>query len=165
MSSEMTTRDKKLLDAAADGLSGEEMAERMGISAAECLVQVKRILKSRDVWTEAERRQLMMHDLYRLKNQLQKQTENYVDDKSAGALIKTVKALSEIMEKMSTLTEEEMARVSQAHARTMVMLIVDGFSTAKRYLELEFPDVPVREVEKRLHEGLRIAMEKVEVDE
>ena len=163
--STLTVRDEKLLQAAADGLSGEEMEEKFGLPAAECLVHIKRLLRQRDVWTEAERRQLMMGDLYKLKNQLQEQTQNYVDEKSAGVLIKVINSLSGLMEKMGKLSEDELNRISAAHARTMVMLIVDGFALAKEYLQSEFPEVPVREIEKRLHEGLRIAMSTVDVDE
>lgn len=68
MPKEVNVLDELLLRLAASGASGEEMERQTGIGAAQAVVHVKRMLQNRDIWTELERRQLLLLELNELKD-------------------------------------------------------------------------------------------------
>src|SRR5690625_2580602 len=74
----MNPRDKQLLDLAASNATPNEMEAATGIPAAQAVSRVKALLQSRDIWSELERRQLLLHDLYNLKNKLVDESDNDV---------------------------------------------------------------------------------------
>lgn len=150
----LSKRDTKLLEMAANGLSPNEMEAATNIPAAQCAIQVKNILASRDVWTEVERKQLLLHDLYGLKNQIQQQNLTYIDEKQSGALIKTLRAIGDILERQTALSETEINQITEANARAMIRLISAAFERAKELLRSEYPDVDIREIEAAFNAGL-----------
>lgn len=139
--------DTRLLEMAANNLSGEEMEATVGVPAAQCLMRVKQILSSRDVWTEVERKQLLLQDLYALKAQIQTQNLNYFDEKQGGLLVKTLTTIGNILDKQSAMTDEEINRITEANARAMLRLISAAFQSAKEYLKIEYPNVDILEIE------------------
>lgn len=154
---ELTVRDKKLIQAAADGLSPEEMEIKFGIPAAQCLVQIKTILAQRDVWTEVERKQLLLHDLYELKAKIQEQNKNYIDEKQGGVLLKVVTTIDNILSNQGKISEEELTKVTETNAKAMVRLISSAWKYARELLESEYPEADSKKIEKRLYEGLQVA--------
>ena len=79
MATDLSPRDVALLQAAADGMSGNDMAKEFGIPAAKAILRVKELLRSYDIWTDIERRQLLMQEIYALKNKLQAQNGDYIN--------------------------------------------------------------------------------------
>lgn len=136
-----------LLQAAADGLSAEEMEEKYGIPAPQALLTVKEMLKSRDAWTDIERKRLLLVDLQDLKVKLKKQMDDEHDSADASVLLRTLREIGNILDKQSAITDEEMNRVSSVQARELMRLIVAAFDGAKEYLAREYPEVSVSAIE------------------
>lgn len=162
MGQELTPRDDALLKAAADGWSGQEIEEELGIPAAKAVLRIKELLKQNDFWTDIERRQLLMHELYRIKNKIQKQTENYIDDKMGEVLLKTIKTIDEILDKTGKITDEQLMKVSQAQAGTMLQLIKAAFDRAKEVLSAEYPDIDVKVIEVAFNDALAEKAKEIE---
>ncbi len=159
MGTEISPRDMALLRLAADGKSGAEMQAETGLTAAFAVLRVKEILRERDVWTEIERRQLLMEELYRLKNKLDKQHENFIDDKNAKVLLEVIVAIDNVMDKQTKITDEQLMKITQAQAQAMIGLIEAGFSRAKELLAAEYPDADVKAIEAAFNAGLTEQME------
>lgn len=159
--SALNRRDTKLLEMAANNLSGEEMEAEIGIPAAQCVIRVKQILASRDVWSEMERKQLLLQDLYALKAQIQTQNLNYFDEKQGGLLIKALTAIGNILDKQSAMTDEEINRITEANARAMLRMISAAFERAKELLQAEYPDVDIFRIESAFNSALTQEAEQV----
>jgi hypothetical protein len=150
-------QDRRLIDLAANGASPEEIENSLGIPAAEAVVRVREILRSRDVWDEVERRQLLLHSAHKLKAKI----EEGLDLDSPEAVrtyLATLKMVGEMLDKSGRLTEEELERVTQAQAQKMIQLIEAGYGHARRLLAEEFPHVDIDKVDAAFHEGLREAV-------
>ena len=150
----LTLRDNLLVQAAADGLSGEEMEAKYGVPAAQAVVRVRQILRERDIWSETEQRKLLLVDLQNLKSQMQKNFEASRDSKDASALLRTLDQISRILENQSRITDEDLAKISSAQAKALLNLVVQAFGAAKDALEREYPDVDVEVIEQAFNVGL-----------
>ena len=64
---ELAMDDRRLLTLAQAGASPAEMSEELGIPAETCLARVRSMLKRNDVWTNLERQQMLIADMYDLK--------------------------------------------------------------------------------------------------
>lgn len=161
---ELSKMDEKLLSMAAAGKSGQEMATATGMPAAKALIRVKEMLRERDIWSEVERRQFLMDDLYRLKVKVQEQNEDvdWVTDKQAIALSKIIRDIDEVMEKQGRINEDLIAKVSMAQAAQMLRLLEAGMKRAKQILVTEHPDLDMREIEAAFQQGLQEAVDLVE---
>lgn len=161
MAQELTPRDDALLKAAADGWSGERIEQELGIPAAKAVLRTKQILASNDVWTDIERRQILMYELTELKNKIQKQTEKYIDDKMGEVLLKTIKAIDEILDKTSKVSDDQLSKISRAQAGAMLQLIKAAFDAAKGALAQEYPDADMRVIEAKFNDALQVKFEEI----
>ena len=64
---ELAMDDRRLLTLAQAGASPSEMSEELGLPAETCLARVRSLLKRNDVWTNLERQQMLIADMYDLK--------------------------------------------------------------------------------------------------
>lgn len=150
----LTLRDNLLVQAAADGLSGEEMETKYGVPAAQAVVRVRQILRERDIWSETEQRKLLLVDLQNLKSQMQKNFEATGNSKDGSALLRTLGQISSILENQSRITDEDLAKISSAQAKALLNLVVQAFGAAKDALEREYPDVDIDVIEQAFNVGL-----------
>lgn len=162
MGTEISPRDMALLKMAADGKSGAEMQAETGLTAAFAVLRVKELLRERDVWTEIERRQLLMDELYGLKNKLQEQNEDYINDKQGMVLLQTIQAIDNVMDKQGKITDEQLMKITQAQAQAMMAMIQAAFKHAKETLAAENPHIDLQEIEKAFNDGLMAQMETYE---
>lgn len=162
--STLTTQDEKLLMMARDGKSGQEMSAATGLPAAKALLRVKEILRDRDIWTDVERRAMLMDDLYDLKGRVQEQLRNvqWLDDKQITALTKVIQTLDEALEKNGKIQEELVMHVTNAQSASMLRLIDAAFKRAKKILTDEFPEVPFERVQEAFQKGLTEAANLVD---
>lgn len=149
----MNKRDKKLLDLAASNATAQEMEAETGIPAAQAIRRVKELLEARDVWTEIERRQLLLHDLYKIKDELYAHM-NADDPRTSAALLRTIQMLSDTMDKQREISEHELQKVSQIQSRKMLEIIGEGF----KFMEEEFPDIDYGELRSAFARGLERAI-------
>ena len=143
----MNSRDKKLLDLAASNATPNEMEAATGIPAAQAVTRVKTLLQSRDVWSELERRQLLLHDLYNLKNKL---IDEAGDDRTT---LRAISLLSDTLDKQYAITKEEMEQVSEVHARRMLEMIGKAF----QHMEAQFPELESDDLRNAFARGLEEA--------
>jgi len=162
--STLTTRDNALLRLAAAGKSAQEMSAEVGIPAAKALLRVKEILRERDVWTEVERRAMLMDDLYALKDRVQEQLKDvqWLDDKQILALTKVIQTLDESLEKNGSIQDDLINRVSAAQAASMLRLIEAGFKRANKLLQDKYPTLQLAELRTAFQAGLNEAAERLE---
>lgn len=152
----LALQDRRLLDLAANGASGEEIEQTLGIPAAEGILRVREILKSRDVWTEIERRQLLLHSAQKLKSKIEQYLD--VDDpKAVSGYISTLKLVGEMLDKSGRLTDEELERVTKAQAAKMLVFIEAGYGRARALLREEYPDADISLIDEAFKAGLREA--------
>mgnify|MGYP000970302192 CR=1 FL=1 len=143
MSNVLSLRDNALLEAAAQGLSGEEMEAKYGIPAAQAILRVREILKARDVWSEVEQRKLLLTDLQKVKANLFDRLEGAEDASWASATIRALKEIGNLLDRQAKISDEDMEKVTAAQMRTLLNLITQAFGAAKEALAQDYPDVDV----------------------
>ena len=151
---DISLQDVKLLNLAANGASGEDLEAKTGIPAAQALLRVRRILASRDVWTEVERRQLLLHSAQQLKSKVEKFLQAD-DPKSVSAYLAVLKTISEMFDKMGKISNEELEKVTRAQAQKMLQLIEAAYGRARGLLSDEYPEVPLELLDAAFAQGLR----------
>lgn len=157
--SELSKIDDTLLQMAANGKSGQEMASKTGLPAAKALLRVKEILRERDIWSEVERRQLLMDDLYRLKVKVQEQNadEDWMTDKQIIALSKVIRDIDEVMEKNGQINEELIGKASVATAAAMLRMIEAATNRAMEILSEEYPAIDKAVLQAAFQQGVQEA--------
>lgn len=136
----------KLLQDAADGLTGEEMGEKYNINPASAIIAVQEQLSARDVWSAIEQQQLVLHDLITLKNKAFARLENG-DVKDHALLLQTLGKLSDVLEKQSKVNQADLTKVSETQGRALLALVIAAFGRAKEFLAQEYPDVSLEKIE------------------
>lgn len=157
----LSARDKALLDGAASGKSANELEALTGLPAARCLTRVQEMLDARDIWSETQRRQLLIHDLMNLKDALQERIGTDLDPKMVTGLVNTFRTISDVLDRSSKITDAQLDRVSIAQGKALMTLIMAAFGRAKELLAEEYPDVNIIEIEDAFNEGLRESVKEI----
>jgi hypothetical protein len=119
MPKEVNVLDELLLRLAAGGASGEEMERQTGIGAAQAVVHVKRMLQNRDIWTELERRQLLLLELNELKDSLKQNAMDVKDPQHARLLLQTLQAIAQRLDAETKKLDIDVSLVTEHHAKVM----------------------------------------------
>jgi hypothetical protein len=143
-----------LLRAAAAGKSGEEIERLTGIPAAQAVVHVKNLLARRDVWSEVEQRQLLVHELNGLKDSLLQNAVEFKDPVSARLLLQTLQELGRRLDSQKSSLDADVLRLSEYQQGVMLRAMDAALNFAKRELRLNYPDVSVDELDALVGEGL-----------
>jgi hypothetical protein len=146
--------DETLLRAAASGKSGEEIEKITGIPAAQAVVHVKNLLSRRDVWTEVEQRQLLVHELNDLKDSLIKNAVEFKDPVSARLLLQTLQELGRRLDSQKSSLDADVLRLSTYQQTIMLRAMDAALKFAKGKLRERFPDVTVDDFDALVGEGL-----------
>jgi hypothetical protein len=151
---EVSLLDETLLRAAAAGKSGEEIERLTGIPAAQAVVHVKNLLSRRDVWTEVEQRQLLVHELNDLKDSLIKNAVEFKDPVSARLLLQTLQELGRRLDSQKSSLDADVLRLSTYQQTIMLRAMDAALKFAKGELRERFPDVTVDDFDALVGEGL-----------
>lgn len=154
--------DQKLLTAASQGMTPDQMEEEFYMPAADAAARVKYLLGQQDVWTEIEQRKLRAHQLQSLYKQIMDYGFNPSDPKMTQALTNLQVAISRVTEDKLKITEEDMNRISATQAKAMLRMIEMAFGRAKELLRDEYPMIDVSEVEAAFTRGLQDAAKEIE---
>jgi hypothetical protein len=154
---EISLLDETLLRAAASGKSGEEIERLTGIPAAQAVVHVKNILARRDVWSEVEQRQLLVHELNELKNSLQQNAIEFKDPTSARLLLQTLSELGRRLDSQKAQLDEQVLRLSEFQQSILLRAMDSALSFAKKQLKEQYPDVDSDRLDALVGEGLLLA--------
>lgn len=154
MSKEVNVLDEILLRLASSGSSGQEMERQTGISAAQAIMHVKRLLASRDIWTELERRQLLLYELNELKDSLKQNAMDVKDPQHARLLLQTLQAIAQRLDSEKNKLDVDFQKVTEHQAQIMGKAFDIALEHVKKELASKYPDVSRGEIDKIAQDGL-----------
>ncbi len=154
MSRDVALLDELLLRAASGGLSGEEIERQTGIPAAQAIMHIKRLLASRDVWSEFERRQLLLVELNELKESLRSGALDSKDPQSARLMLQTLGVIADRLDSEKNKLDVDMIKVTEHQAKVMGKAFDIALDYMKRELASRYPDVDRGVLDSLASEGL-----------
>ena len=136
---ELAMNDRRLLSLAQAGASPAEMSEELGLPAETCLARVRAMLKRNDVWTNLERQQMLIADMYDLKTRAFNFLEKcFESDEIAARHIEAVnsvlKQLGDRLDKVKEYNDEEEARVTKQQTRLILDLVEDAWERVRIHI-------------------------------
>lgn len=136
---ELAMDDRRLLTLAQAGASPAEMSEELGLPAETCLARVRSLLKRNDVWTNLERQQMLISDMYDLKTRAFNFLEKcFESDEIAARHIEAVnsvlKQLGDRLDKVKEYNDEEEARVTKQQTRLILDLVEDAWERVRIHI-------------------------------
>lgn len=136
---ELAMDDRRLLTLAQAGASPAEMSEELGLPAETCLARVRAMLKRNDVWTNLERQQMLISDMYDLKTRAFNFLERcFESDEIAARHIEAVnsvlKQLGDRLDKVKEYNDEEEARVTKQQTRLILDLVEDAWERVRIHI-------------------------------
>lgn len=136
---ELAMDDRRLLTLAQAGASPAEMSEELGLPAETCLARVRSMLKRNDVWTNLERQQMLIADMYDLKTRAFNFLEKcFESDEIAARHIEAVnsvlKQLGDRLDKVKEYNDEEEARVTKQQTRLILDLVGDAWERVRIHI-------------------------------
>lgn len=136
---ELAMDDRRLLTLAQAGASPAEMSEELGLPAETCLSRVRSMLKRNDVWTNLERQQMLIADMYDLKTRAFNFLEKcFESDEIAARHIEAVnsvlKQLGDRLDKVKEYNDEEEARVTKQQTRLILDLVEDAWERVRIHI-------------------------------
>ena len=136
---ELAMDDRRLLTLAQAGASPAEMSEELGLPAETCLARVRAMLKRNDVWTNLERQQMLIADMYDLKTRAFNFLERcFESDEIAARHIEAVnsvlKQLGDRLDKVKEYNDEEEARVTKQQTRLILDLVEDAWERVRIHI-------------------------------
>lgn len=136
---ELAMDDRRLLTLAQAGASPAEMSEELGLPAETCLARVRSVLKRNDVWTNLERQQMLIADMYDLKTRAFNFLEKcFESDEIAARHIEAVnsvlKQLGDRLDKVKEYNDEEEARVTKQQTRLILDLVEDAWERVRLHI-------------------------------
>ena len=136
---ELAMDDRRLLTLAQAGASPSEMSEEIGLPAETCLARVRAMLKRNDVWTNLERQQMLIADMYDLKTRAFNFLERcFESDEIAARHIEAVnsvlKQIGDRLDKVKEYNDEEEARVTKQQTRLILDLVEDAWERVRIHI-------------------------------
>ena len=159
-----TVLDDILLKAAADGRSPQEMERISGIPAAQAVQHVKQLLDSRDIWTEHQQRQLLLHELHELKDSLRDQAIKAGDLDSARLLLKALETIGKRLDAQQETLDENVIKLSNYQQTVLLRAMDSALTFAKGQLAERYPEISQRELEELVADGLQQAKYELRED-
>lgn len=156
--------DRKLVEAAANGLSGLEMEEKFGIPAAEAVSRVRSVLNNtRSAYDDFENRQLLVISLKQTLTAVKNSGVNIADPKHIEAVTKLTLAIDRVESNNAKITEEMLNTVSEAQSRRLLDMLEKAYNPVRDWLKDQYGLlVDMNEFEKVFQEGLRNAAQGYE---
>lgn len=156
--------DETLIKAAASGKSGDEMEQLTGIPAAQAVLHVKQLLSSRDIWSEIERRQLLLFELNELKDSLSQRAIEMRDEDSARLLLKVLQEIGRRLDSERERLDVDIIKLSEYQQRIMLRAMDAALNFAKGELKVRYPEVDKDELDELIMEGLVRAKGELEAE-
>lgn len=154
--------DRKLLEAAASGLTGEEMYEKYGVPAAEALLRVRQLLNNtRSAFDDFEQRQLLVLSLQGMLADIKRSGVDVTNPKHIEAVTKLTLAIDRVNSNQAKISDEMLNTVSAAQARRLLELIEEAYGPARDWLKETYGAfVDVGAFEQVFHNALRKAAQE-----
>jgi pantothenate synthetase len=117
-------------------------------------MHIKKILQSRDIWTEFERRQLLLRELNELKESMRQNALEMKDPQSARLLLQTLQTIAQRLDSEQKQLDVDIVKVTEHQAKVMGR----AFDIALNYMKTElmklYPEVSRGELDSIAQEGL-----------
>lgn len=154
--------DGNLLEGAAAGESATELSRRVGgvLSPAECALRVRTMLTERDIWTDPERKKLLLYRIYNLVDDLAGVAKSTQDTKDYTALTKGLDLLRKTLNEQSGATDDELRRLVAIQVPQMLAFIKAAYLKAQEILSAEYPELPFE----RIQDAFETALVEAEQD-
>jgi len=156
--------DETLIKAAASGKSGDEMEQLTGIPAAQAVLHVKQLLSNRDIWSEIERRQLLLFELNELKDSLSQRAIEMRDEDSARLLLKVLQEIGRRLDSERESLDVDIIKLNEYQQRIMLRAMDAALNFAKGELKVRYPEVDKDELDELIMEGLVRAKGELEAE-
>lgn len=153
--------DEKLLQCAANGMSAEQIEAELDIPGAQAIVRIRELLRSRDIWSQEERKQLLLESMYRLFADFQKNID-LSDAKHVEAATKLLERIGNRLDAVSQMNAETLDKITTVHAQKLLALYIKATERAKEILAESYPEAIVDDIDEALQEGLREAAAEIE---
>lgn len=155
--------DRKLLRAAADGLSPREMSRAVGgvVTPEQALQRINDLLDSRDYLTNIKAQALVIEDI----NDLLSTAREYAKAGSHQHLAAATRLLKIKLDQLNqtTISPQDAARIiREGHGRIMLEAINLAFQFVSAELERRRPELPPGEVHEIFVESMPRAIEAIE---
>lgn len=154
-------QDEKLLKCAASGKSANQIEIETGVPAAQAVVRIRELLRSQDIWTTEERKQLLLQDMYRLKDEFARHID-LSDAKHAEAMTKLLDQIGKRLDAASALNTDTLDKITTLQAQRLLQLYVLATERAKDILAEAYPEAILEDIDAALQEGLREAAGEIE---
>lgn len=154
--------DQELVKAAANNMSPEEMEAQFDVPAAAAYLRVKEVLASRDVWSEIERKQLLLESAYALKSQIENAQIDTSKPKEVEAYVKLLEHIGNSLDRANAITTADLETVTAAQARKLLMIFQVATERAIDILSREYPNVFIEDLRGALDQGLALAGDEVD---
>ena len=162
MAKELNLLDETLIRLAASGKSGEELERSTGIPSVQAVAHVKALMARRDVWTEVEQRQLLLHQLNELKDSLGEAALQLKDPDAARLLLKTLETIGKRLDAQQTDLSAQVLRLSEYQQRILLRAMDSALNFTKKELAERYPQVGPEELDELVAEGLFRAKEELQ---
>jgi len=154
MPKEVAALDEILLRLAANGASADEIERQTGIPAAQAVMHIKKILQSRDIWTDFERRQLLLRELNELKESMRQNALEMKDPQSARLLLQTLQTIAQRLDSEQKQLDVDIIKVTEHQAKVMGRAFDIALNHMKNELQKLYPEVSRQELDSMAQEGL-----------
>lgn len=154
MSKEVAVLDEILLRLAANGSSAEEIERETGIPAAQAVMHIKKILQSKDIWTDFERRQLLLRELNELKDSMRQNALELKDPQSARLLLQTLQTIAQRLDSEQKQLDVDIIKVTEHQAKVMGRAFDIALMHVKQELLKSHPELSKAELDSLAQEGL-----------
>lgn len=131
-----------------------EMERISGIPAAQAVQHVKKLLESRDVWTEHQQRQLLLSEMHQLKDSLRDQALKAGDLDSARLMLKSLEVIGKRLDSQQSTLDENVIKLSNYQQSVLIRAMDTALAFAKEQLAERYPQITRSELEELVAEGL-----------
>lgn len=154
MAKDSAVLDEILLRLAANGASAEQIERETGIPAAQAVMHIKRLLQSRDIWTEFERRQLLIKELNELKDAMRSSAVDMKDPQSARLMLQTLQTIAQRLDSEKNQLDVDIVKITDHQAKVMGRAFDVALDHIKGELVKKHPEIMRTEIDKLAQEGL-----------
>jgi acyl-CoA reductase-like NAD-dependent aldehyde dehydrogenase len=157
--------DKKMLEYASDGLSPEEIAEKLPGDQTPAMIafRIKQIVSGRTSWlTVAEERALHLADLQRLKKKAWEMLDQEEGNRALTGLANIMQQIGLRIDIAAAQSEEMMGQIRRAQAREFAAALEMMYDGVVRRLHSEYPDVDKRTLRTLMGEEMQKAVARID---
>jgi phage terminase Nu1 subunit (DNA packaging protein) len=117
-------------------------------------MHIKKILQSRDIWTDFERRQLLLRELNELKESMRQNALEMKDPQSARLLLQTLQTIAQRLDSEQKQLDVDIIKVTEHQAKVMGRAFDIALNHMKNELQKLYPEVSRQELDSMAQEGL-----------